>query len=440
MTSSEAKLPTTEVSPPSSALQAMLRRWEGGNPLVLRNGIFLILNTGAGSVFGFLFWAVAARTATPREVGLGAAYISALTLLTLVTDLGLSSVLIRYAPGMGSERTIFVNSALTFVVVATVAASALFTVGTPLWSPDMSALIHSPATFGVFVLSTTLFAAALFTDKVFVAFEVAHFMFLRNLISNTLRVALIILTARTLGAVGLVLAVAGGSLAGVLLAGTVLMPRVIPGYRVQIRYAWKLFIDRVAYSLGNHFATLLWGLPGLLYPLIVVSLLGPGPNARFYMSWMIANLLFIVPVSIFTAAFARVSTAGRLDERWFWRTVRWTLIALIGPAAALATAGPIVLALFGHHYSGDGPWLLLWLVLSVFPYTVSTAVITLHRIEHSIARMALASAAITGLSLGLSLWLGATHGLPGIGAGWLIGQSAGVVLALLTRPPMARML
>jgi O-antigen/teichoic acid export membrane protein len=364
---------------------------------------------------------------------LGAAYVSALTLLAAVSDLGLSSAIIRFAPSMGSRQIDFLNAAATVVVLTSLAASVLFLLGIPLWSPGMIPLIRSLLACLIFGVSATVFSLAQLVDKVFVAFEVTHFMFLRNLLSNVVRVALIVVASRFLGAAGLVLAVGGGALFGLLLAAGLFVPRTAPGYRLRPALDWPLLRDKAGYSLGNHFATLVWSVPALVYPLAVVSLLGPGANARFYVSWMIANLLFIIPVSISTSAFARASNAGRLEGEPFWRTMWLTLASLLLPSLGLMAGAPIVLRLFGAHYSAQGPALLILLVLSVFPYTVNTAVITFHRIERNVARMVWLSGSTILLCLLLSMALGRANGLTGIGLGWLAGQLLGVVLSLLSR-------
>ena len=410
-----------------------LRAPIGGRPRpLLLNSLFLIANTVAGSCFGFLFWLVAARRYTPSEVGLGAAYISSLTFLATLAELGLGTALIRFAPAMGGRRAAFINSALASVAASSLGAAALFALGTPIWSPELGELGHPGLACGVFVGATAAFSLSQLLDRVFVAFEAAHFLFLRNLGLNVVRVALIVTVGRPFGATGLVVALGGGAGATLLLAAALGIPRAVPGYRLRSGFAWGLLRDKLGYTLGNHVAALLWGAPMVVYSLLVVNMLGTSANGHFYLSWMVANMLFVVPTSVATSAFARAANSGYLDEAAFWRTMRLTLAGLLAPVLILAGAAPLVLRVFGDDYGAQGRGVFLLLLLSAFPYAINTAVIVRHRLEHHAGRVIWVSGLIALLCLGQSAALGARYGLPGIGAGWLGGQVLGALAALLS--------
>jgi hypothetical protein len=75
----------------------------------------------------------------------------------------------------------------------------------------------------------------------------------------------------------------------------------------------------------------------------------------------------------------------------------------------------------------------VYLVASIFPYTVNTFVIAHHRIHQHTARVVGVSGLVTAICLVFSIGGGALYGLTGIGAAWLIGQSLGLVIALWSR-------
>src|SRR5439155_20586695 len=208
----------------------------------------------------------------------------------------------------------FINSALASVAASSLGAAALFALGTPIWSPELGELGHPGLACGVFVGATAAFSLSQLLDRVFVAFEAAHFLFLRNLGLNVVRVALIVTVGRPFGATGLVVALGGGAGVTLLLAAALGIPRAVPGYRLRSGFAWGLLRDKLGYTLGNHVAALLWGAPMVVYSLLVVNMLGPSANGHFYISWMVANMLFVVPTSVATSAFARAANSGYLDE------------------------------------------------------------------------------------------------------------------------------
>jgi O-antigen/teichoic acid export membrane protein len=188
---------------------------------------------------------------------------------------------------------------------------------------------------------------------------------------------------------------------------------------------------RLRYSLGNHFSLLLWNAPPLVYPLVIVTVLGAEANAHFYINWMIANMLLIVPTAVSTSAFAQAANRAKVNERAFWRTMRLTLAALHPPALALIVSRGLLLRVFGPEYATAGRSLFTLLVISVFPYTVNTFVIVDYRIRRHVRGVMWVSAFIALLSLALVSVFGTLYALPGIGMGWMGGQTLGSVFALL---------
>src|SRR5688500_137970 len=111
--------------------------------VLLSNSAFLIANTLAGSLFGFLFWVIVARTYTPAQVGVGAAYIAAIAFLTNLGEMGLGAAWIRFLPTMDERRGRFVNTSLMAAGASTLIVTLLFVIGIPIWSPELHVLLHS---------------------------------------------------------------------------------------------------------------------------------------------------------------------------------------------------------------------------------------------------------------------------------------------------------
>jgi O-antigen/teichoic acid export membrane protein len=400
--------------------------------LLLINSAFLIGNTVMGSGFGFLFWLVTARAYSPADVGLGAALISALTLLTALGELGLGTALIRFARGVGERRNGFINSVLAAAALGTLGLTLVFALCASLVAPELTELVRSPS-LALFLISAVAFVLGQVLDSLFVAFQTTYFSFARNLTANVIRLAVVITVGRNYGAHGPLLAVGAAALATAAVALLLFAPRAAPGYRAGLVFDWRLLGNKLGYTLGNHFATLLWNVPTLVYPLIIVALLGASANAQFYISWMVANILLIVPTAISTSTFARAANQADITERTFWRTMWRTLLILTPLGGALAIAAPHVLQFFGTSYTAAGNTLFLCLVASSFPYAVNSFTIVYHRVRHHIWSVISVAGSITLLCLMLSTGLGLLFGLNGVGAGWLAGQTLGTLIALLSR-------
>ena len=398
---------------------------------LLVNSAVLIVNTLSGSFFGFLFWVVVARRYSPGQVGSGSAYVAAMTLLASLGEMGLGTTLIRFAPSMGDRRMEFINASLTTVAYSTIILTLVFVAGIPLWSPETTHLTDSSVRLGLFIGATLAFSLAQFLDRLYVAFQVTHFALVRSLLANVLRIGLAMALRPGLGVVALLLAVGIGALTTLGLSALAFAPRALPGYRPRPCFAWSLIAGRLRYSLGNHLSLLLWNAPPLIYPLVIVNLLGAEANAYFYVAWMIANALFIVPTAVSTSAFAQAANHADVNGRAFWHTMRLTLVGLLPIALGMVLVSRPLLEVFGHEYVAAGRSLLTLLVISVFPYTLNTFVIVDYRIRQNIRGVIWVSGCIALLSLVLVVVCGTVYALPGVGLGWLSGQTLGAVFALL---------
>jgi hypothetical protein len=280
------------------------------------------------------------------------------------------------------------------------------------------------------VASAVAFGVGQLLDRIFVAFQVTQFLFIRNCAANLLRIALLLGPLRVLGPAGLLVAIGGPALVTSWFALLCFVPWAVPGYHLRPTFAWSMLAGKAAYTLGNHVALLVWNVPQFVYPLLVVALLGPEANARFYVSWMLANTLFIVPTAVATSAFAGAGHDPEMAGAAFWKTMRSTLAALIPCAGTLLITARLILHVFGAIYLTAGSGLLSYLVLSIFPYTFTTFVMVYYRIHQQTGRVIWMSGLVTLLCLVSSVGGQRVDGLPGVGLGWLAGQSLGALVVL----------
>jgi O-antigen/teichoic acid export membrane protein len=399
---------------------------------LITNSAFLIATTLAGSCFGFLFWLAAAHCYTPEQVGVGAACISAVALLSALGEGGLSTALIRFAPGMGSRQVTFINSALIAAAACTLTLSGAFALGTPVWAPELGRLASSGSYLGLFLLTTMFFSLGQLLDNVFIAFQATQFMFVRNLVAAVMRLVFLLTVGRLLGGMGLWLAVGVAALVTLGISTLVFVPRVVGGYRMWPLFSWSLLRDKAGYALGNHFGGLLLSAPALIYPLIVVALLGAKATAYYYTSSMIAGILLIVPDAVSRSAFARSANRADRGNQTFWQTLRRTLIIMIPITVIFILSAPLVLRIFGEAYVAAGSALLSYLGISAVPNTIIVFVIVYHRIHRNTHSVVWISGLVAAICLLLSIGFAAKYGLVGIGIGWLAGQVLGVVIAVWT--------
>src|SRR5262249_38746018 len=133
---------------------------------------------------------------------------------------------------------------------------------------------------------------------------------------------------------------------------------------------WSLLHKLGGSALQHHLLNLVVSTPVLILPVIVTVLLSVQANAWFYVAWMIANIVFIVPGAL-TIVLHAVNSAqqARLRQR-----ARVTLSLAFGVSATAIGVVLIgaheLLSIFGHTYADQASWTLRILVLGALPNVI----------------------------------------------------------------------
>ncbi len=387
------------------------------------NAFYLMLNSVVVSLLGFVFWIIVARFYTAADVGLAAASIAAVGLLASLSNLGLGLGIIRFLPEAKEKATSMINSAFTIAGLASLVVALIFLAGLSFWSPALIFIRQHPIFLASFVLFTIAFTLSGLLSQVFIAKRRARFIFSQGVITGTLKIPIPIILVTFFGAFGIFASAGIAVSVAMLVAMLWFLPRVQKGY-IPLPAMHKQVINEIAhYSLGNYLANLLWIAPGLLFPLMVVNILGAEMNAYFYVAWAIAAVLFMVPASISLSLFAEGSYERSLLRVNTLKSLRLCLLILL-PAILLTFAiGNKLLLLFGHPYSQSATTLLRLLALSTLPLTINYIFLSIKRVQNDIRGIIRLSVAITGIALGSSYILMGKMGILGVGVGWTIGQT-----------------
>ena len=401
------------------------------NPLYI-NGYYLMGNFLATAVSGFAFWIIAANFYSDTDVGIASAMISAMSLLSLFSTLGLGFGLIRFLPGAGDKSTKMINSCFTISALVSVVVAAIYVAGLPIWSPKLGELREHPIWAASFVAFTAVYAISSTVDTVFIAERTAKSTFVKSVVNAILKLPLPIAFASLFGAFGIFASAGLAITAAMGLALFWLLPRSQRGYVPLPAWHRSVVGEMLRYSLGTYLANLLWLAPQYLFPLLVVNILGGDVNAHFYIAWSIAYIPFLIPIAMSYSLFAE----GSHDESGLRRDIRRALVAslliVITVMALIFALGDKVLLLFGREYSETATSLLWVLSLSAIPLTINYIFLALYRVRKNITVLLIASAGATCLSLGFSYVLMRELGLIGVGLGWTLGQS--IVAAIVVVP------
>ena len=139
-----------------------------------RNALFLLISTGSMGAFGFVFWIVAAHLYSTVSIGRAATVISAMSVISYLSDLGLASTLIRVLP-TSQDADAEINTALILTSALAVVIATAYVLVVPLFVPNVEFLRANPLHAIGFVVLNACVAANLLTDSVFIAYRRTQF-------------------------------------------------------------------------------------------------------------------------------------------------------------------------------------------------------------------------------------------------------------------------
>jgi O-antigen/teichoic acid export membrane protein len=415
---------------PARGRQGRLR--EHLDDRMYRTGYYLILGTGATSVLGVAFWAISAHSYTAHVVGVNAATISAMTLVSGVCSLGLSAVLVRYLPVAGAATRPLIVRSYTLTVAISLLVGALVALTSDLWSPSLSYLGQGawPIGFALATAATTVFTLQ---DSVLTGLRAAGWIPLENALYAVAKLVLLVLLAALLPFSGPFVAWNVPLLPAIVLITYLIFRRLMP---LAVSSGALDRAKVIAMAAGNYGGNL-FGLLGNMYlPILVANRTSAAEAAYFYIPWTISLSVELLALNMMTSltveAALDMPRLRQLARRALTHTMR-----LVVPAAALAAlAAPVVLLVFGSAYADAGTTLLRLLALGAIPNVIVALGIGVARIEHRGWIVVAVQGTQFAIVVGASALLLPSMGIAAIGLTWTSCQFllAAVLLASILRP------
>jgi len=396
------------------------------------NAFYLMLNAGVMALFGFFFWVVVARFYTEAEVGLGSAIISAMSLLSIISLVGLNISLVRFLPHSDKPQEL-INSCYTLGGLVSLAIAGIFLAGLGFWSPALAFVKQNAVFASAFMVFTMLWTLHSLVNYTFVAQRRAGFVLSKNTIFSVLKLGfpvLFVLFFRTFGIVA-----SWGVAMAVALAVSIFLflPKVQDFYKPLPTLKLNLLKDMWRYSGGNYLADLFSTCLPFILPLMVVNVLGAQQNAYFYIGWMIAALLFAIPRGVSQSLFAEGSHfEDRLKEN-VTKSLKFTYLLLIPAVIVLILVGKWVLLAFGQSYSPNALHLLWVLSVSSIPLALTHIYTGILRVTGRIKELVGIWGFIVLATLLISYLIMPVTGIIGIGYTWLGAQTIVAVYILARR-------
>lgn len=395
-----------------------------------RNAVYLMLSTAVTSLCGFFFWLIVARAYSEAVVGYSSAIISALSLLALLSLVGLDISLVRFLPQAGNPRKM-INTCFTMAGLVSLLATGVFLAGLGVWSPALTFVRENTVFCLAFLAFGVLWTLSPLMDFAFLAKRRADFALSKNTVFSLLKLPLPVLLALPFQSFGVVASWAIALAVALAIGLLLFLPRVQEGYRPLLALDLGVLNKLWRYSAGNYVVNLMATAVPFVMPLMVVNISGAEQNAYFYIAWMMANVLFVIPVAASRSLFAEGSHFEDGLRENVVKSLKSTFLLLIPAAILLAAAGKWLLLAFGHGYSLNALALLWVLCLSSVPLGVNHIYTGILRVRGRIGELIMIWGFIAVSVLATSYLLLPLTGIIGIGYAWL-GAHGIVAIYVLT--------
>jgi len=398
----------------------------------------LTLDTVTTSALGILYWVLAAHLYSARAVGIGAAMVSTMTLLSALAQLNLNGALARFLPAAGTGGRRLITYAYGMSCVVALAASSIFLLVAPAVSQRLAFLARTPTLAVFFAVSVAAWAVFTLQDSVLTALRGAVWVPVENAAFGVSKIVLLVLLAGALPELGIFVSWNAAAVLALVPVNALvfrrLLPRLrswnrqvsLPGRRVLARF---VALDYVGY--------LFWQAGSNALPLIVTALLGAEANGIFYISWLLGGSLELVAYHFGTSLTVESAADESQLARFARHVLRRGLLVFVPAVVVMWVFAPALLTLFGAQYASSGSVILRLFAAAVLPRFVVIVFIAACRVRRRVGRIVLVQAFTSTLVVSLTLLTIGRLGITGVGIAYLTSQ---IIVAVAVLPALVRIL
>jgi O-antigen/teichoic acid export membrane protein len=410
----------------NAAARDLWRQWRSGAPLPMHvNSAAIMLSVVAAGAFGQVTWLLAARLSAPREVGIASAYMSGAQLFAQMSLLGLGSAVFVLLPRHREEGATLVRTLLTTVAAGGLLAGLAYVAVALTSLHELGTFVSDPRALVVVLVQATALPTALLFDQSAVALRRADGVFFRSVVSGIVRVGLVVVLwlmafASSLPALFITFAWVASTVLACAMA-TAQLKHILPGFTFRPSLHGEFVRKGLRIGLPNHFVSLAMIGPGLILSILVTELLSASSNAYWYIAWMLAGIVFVVPSSNGLALFAEITNHPERTRAASLQSIRSSLLFGLPLAACLGLTAGWGLPFLGEGYvAGVTPVRIM--VFGAVPMTFVETYVANCRAVHNLREPALVCF-LGGLAmLGASAIGGLTFGLNGVAQAWLAAE------------------
>jgi len=377
--------------------------------------INILISMLISSLSGFIFWMLAANIYQEEDVGIAAALISSMTLLSILSRLGFHISIIQFFPR--GDKSAILSTYVNITTIVSFLLSIIYIVSIRVWSPKLDILCSD---FGViFVIVLIINSIIPLLGYSFIAIRKTKF---NTFIYTIMGLRLIILYPLSSGgAFGIFNAVGISSIIALIFSIYVLYKFRV---KLSITIDKQYLHDSLTSSLANYLTNILTLIPNQMIPIMVLNLLGARETAIFNIPFVISSAVLMVPNSVSTSLLVEGSH-GKLIKSTIIKAVVISYSLIIPIAFVISMYGESLLSLIGKPYieGFDLMKILIYSSLLTPPFFIYLSIL---RISGKVKELVIICMILFTSLIVLSYVSLNEFGLIGVGYAWIVSYVVGL--------------
>lgn len=400
-----------------------------------RNGYALLINSVGISVFGVLYWMLAARYYTTRAVGINAATIAVMTFLAGIARLYLDGALIRFLPRSGASASRLIRYAYLTSALAAAVVGTLFVLGLKFWAPALEFLHASILLTAIFILSTIAYTIFVEQDSVLTGLRQAKWVPVENILYALVKLILLVTMARSFPDYGIFISWVAPLIITLIPVNLLIFRNLLPQHVQQnLEPEADVRAMTIAQFTGGLYIGYLFSTASTqLLPLLVLRMEGSNAAAYFTLPWtMMTSMQVVIPSlmgSMIVEASRDQSQLVKYSRQVFTQIAR----ILIPVVIVLLIGAPYLLRFFGHNYATESTALLRLLSLAAVAQMFTGLYLAIARVRRSIGGVITVHVTSFVIVLSLSYFFLGRFGITGVGMAWLANQMIVATFLFITQ-------
>lgn len=396
---------------------------------LFQNASYLFFTTVVNSIGGFVFWTLTARSVAPDQVGIASSTISTIVFVANVSGFGLGFGYIRFLRESPASKQLFYFLVLLTTGLSLV-AGATFLVLMPALSPGLYQHIT-----GFWIrLDVLLLVIALANSNLllnfFIAQRAAGFGFIQIVLFNFIRiVSLLLMEMATSKEIVTITTVA------FIIANITTFLVFVPRFRDENTSGkhpnQNLIIQILSYSFANHIASLFIDLPIMLFPLLVLEILGESSSAYIYMAWTISLFISAPGIALASSALTESCHTPARTREILLRSLAYSISVTVPMALMIGIGAHLFLSIFGQDYIENATSLLRILAITAPIVGINGILYSYLRSKSMHAELISISFSVSVMAFLLASAMMRSIGIVASGYGYFLSQILGLFLAIL---------